>query len=268
MYGSNHDSYDPLIRVREGGDLPLSGSYEYDKTTVLYENCLQSSKGPNVFEELHDTKIIPLQNLSYERLEFLGDAVIHLALAEYLYERYGDQHEGFMTRLRIKLENGNILSNISKIVGLNKYVIISKTIELANGREQNSNILEDIFEAFIGALRLNIGFKSCKQFIINIIETEIDIAKILYHETNYKDSLLQYFHKNEMADPKYKQLELSGPDHKKKFVMCVIDNNNNIIGKGTGLSKKGEQEAARNALIYYGIISENNEESEDEIVYI
>jgi dsRNA-specific ribonuclease len=253
---------------------------------------------------------IPLQKQSYERLEFLGDSVIHLALADYLYNRYQDEYEGFMTRLRTKIENGKTLAQLSKILQLNEYMLISRNIEENNGRDNNEHILEDCLEAFVGALYLdsrknmnNIlidlikkkynnhsdkkkyctiidgiaedpnfkkiidnnvnNFDICARFVISIIEKEIDIASLLYHESNHKDSLLQYHHKMKWSDPQYSMLELVGPDYHKIFKMCIKDINGKIIGTGIGNSKKkGEQDAAKGALIYYGVIK--NEDSDDD----
>lgn len=281
---------------------------------------------------------IPLQELSYERLEFLGDSVIHLVLADYLYHRYKTQDQGFLTKLRTKLENGSSLAQLTKIMKINSYSLISGTIEQIGGREKNEHILEDMFESFIAALFLDCGvnfvdfdvlvksvkkqmggiinktlhkyvnsdteskiikkineelensihvgitdwvkdqidkgiytlnYGICKKFIINVVEKEIDIAKILYIETNYKDTLLQYYHKMKWPkDPEYFMLELVGPEHKKMFKMCVKDNNAKIVGIGVGASKKkGEQEAAKQALLHFGLINEESDD-EDEIIDI
>lgn len=212
---------------------------------------------------------IPLQTRSYDRLEFLGDAIIHKILTEYLMERYTDKDEGFLTKLRSKMENCESLSNLSKALGLNKYILISNLIESYDGRETQQSILEDAFEAFVGALHIDskdINENTPKEFMLGIIEKEIDISKLLYYDNNYKDTLLQYYHQKRWDDPKYKLLDQAGPDHKRFFVMAVFDHEGNIVGKGKGASKrKGEQEAAREALIFFQQLS-NDTESESEIM--
>ena len=218
------------------------------------------------------TKAIPLQNSSYERLEFLGDSIIRAVLSDYLYNRYTNEDEGFMTRLRTKIEKGESLAKLSKAVGLNNYVLISKLIENKGGRYQNVSILEDVFEAFIGALHMEAGYDVCKKFIIKVIEREVDFAELLHNEDNYKDILLQLYHKKKWDDPKYVSLTASGSDNRKEFTMCVKDNNGTIIGIGTGVSKKkGEQEAARRALIKLGEFYEEtyseSDVNEDEYEY-
>lgn len=220
-------------------------------------------------------KALPLQKQSYERLEFLGDSIIHCILADYLFNRYNDEQEGFMTRLRTKIENGETLSVLANILGLHEYAIIARNIEQVGGRDKNVNIFEDCFEAFIGALYLESDFDTCKNFMISLIQKEVDISHLLYKETNFKDLLLQYYHKMKWEDPEYGLDETIGPDEngKKIFKMYVKgythDNDDEIvwtkIGRGSGSSKKkGEQEAARQALLYYEVINENSDEEGDE----
>lgn len=207
--------------------------------------------------------IIPIQKLSYERLEYLGDSIIHLSIADYLFNRYNKEYEGFMTRLRIKIENGPSLARLSRAIGINEYVLISKCIEQANGRN-NVKILEDIFEAFIAALYIDSNFEICKNFIISLIEKEIDIAQLLNNDTNYKDILLRYHHRNKLPVPTYECIENICNEHDNIFKMCVKDSNHKILGIGKGNTKKrGEQIAARNALIKYGEIKINSD-SDDE----
>jgi dsRNA-specific ribonuclease len=215
---------------------------------------------------------IPLQKRSYERLEFLGDSVIHLILAHYFYARYENENEGFMTRLRTKIENGETLSQLSIAIGLNKYVLISRYIEKNGGRENNTSILEDSFEAFMGALYLTIGFDKCRAFLFNIMEEEVDFAKVLHTETNYKDMLLQYFHQRKWKDPIYGVLDVSGPENKKNFTMyvkCQKTSNDlsggDVIASSVGTSKQAASQAvARQSLIHFGVLKE--EDSDDEIV--
>jgi ribonuclease-3 len=214
--------------------------------------------------------VIPLQTESYERLEYLGDSVIHLIMAEYLYLRYNDKDEGFLTKLRTKIENGTTLAFLAKELGLHKYVLIAGNIEQMGGRETNAHIFEDTFEAFLGALYLdsNYNLPLCKKFVINIIEKHIDMAALIYKETNHKDILLQYYHKMHWPDPEYKLKEITEIGMKKYFHMYVVYNNGQIQiaghGKGTN-KKKAEQIAAYNALLKFGVL--NEVESDEEFAY-
>jgi len=218
---------------------------------------------------------IPLQKASYQRLEFLGDSIIHCVLAEYLYTRYEDEQEGFMTRLRTKIESGETLSQLAIKIKFNEYALIARNLEQIGGRDKNRSIFEDCYEAFIGALYLESDFNTCKNFIISMIQKEVDISQLLYKETNYKDLLLQYYHKMKWEDPKYGLESTIGTDEtgKKYFKMYVTgytkDDDDEIVwtkvGKGCGSSKKkGEQEAARQALLYYEVINEYSDDENDE----
>ncbi|CAH6421489.1 Ribonuclease III [uncultured virus] len=217
------------------------------------------------------TKAIPLQTKCNERHEYLGDSVIHLILADYLFTRYENQDEGFMTRLRTKIENGETLADLCKAIGLNEYVLISKYIEKNGGRENNKSILEDCFESFMGVLYQDVGFNTCQKFMINLLEQEVDFAQILHTETNFKDLLLQFFHQRKWRDPIYGQLDVSGPDHKKQFLMYVkckktMDDDGEMVGMSTASSKKaGEQNCAREALVKFGLIKDGVDSDDEDI---
>jgi dsRNA-specific ribonuclease len=224
------------------------------------------------------TKAIPLQKESYERLEFLGDSVIHLILANYLTDRFPDQQEGFLTKLRTKIENGQVLCKFSKIIGLNEYILIGRNLEIIGGRDNNISAIEDIFEAFIGALfnDTNNDYKKCYTFVINILESIVDISTIIHVETNFKDLLLQYYHQMRWPDPEYGYVSSVDDGNKKYFTMYVKgimknkngDNEWMRVSEGTGTSKKkGEQEAAKNALIRFGQIKEADEGAVYEEIY-
>lgn len=223
--------------------------------------------------ESEKNKAMPLKNVSYERLEFLGDSVIHLVLADYLHDRYPEEQEGFMTRLRTKIESGTTLAHLSKVIGLHEYVIIARNIEQIGGREKNAHILEDAFEAFIGILYQSADFNTCKKFLVGLIENEVDMSSLIHIETNYKDTLLQWYHKWKWADPEYGSRGSIEKDNKKIFKMYVKGYVNNhrgekewvIIGEGEGTSKKkGEQEAAKSALVKLGILKDNPDNKDDD----
>lgn len=205
------------------------------------------------------SKAIPLQDKSYEELELLGDGVIHLILADYFTTRYEDQGEGFITKLRTRIENGETLTVFAEKIGLNRYILLSRYIEQNNGRKENKSILEDAFEAFIGALYRDTvdgctNFEVCRSFIINLIEREVDIAEILHNENNFKDLLLQYFHIKKWGDPLYNTILQTTTLDNKVFTVAVIKKENMkdigvVCGTGSGSSKKkAEQQAARDAL--------------------
>ncbi len=235
---------------------------EYKKSTHKRSNSdLEPISDPDT--------AIPLQERSYERLEFLGDAVLHLILADYIWTRYENEFEGFMTRLRTKIENSDTLAELANAIGLNEYILISRFMDMNDARNKNQHIQEDMFEAFLGALYKNSGYEVCRDFFYNLMEEKVDFAEILHTETNFKDLLLQYFHKMRWADPIYGSVDVSGPEHAKVFYMYVkwkktVRDDGQIVGYGHGSSKrKGEQEAARQALIHFGEIRDVTDSDSD-----
>jgi len=202
-------------------------------------------------------KTLELLDQSNERLEFLGDTVIKCVVSSYLFLRFQYEDEGFMTRLKTKIENRSSLAKFAKILGIDEYMIISRQVEENNGRDSDK-LLEDCFESFVGALFLDLGFEVCKNFIWIILETEIDYAEILYKDTNYKDILLRFFHQNKWSHPQYIQIDIDNTPNKRMFIMGVKDPQGNIIAQGKAYSKqKAEQLASMYALHHYNIIKED-----------
>ena len=213
-----------------------------------------------------------LMDCDSERLEFLGDSVIGLIVAKYLFERFNDQNEGFLTKIKTKLVRGHALGYFAKELNFGEYLIISRHIEdKCNGRNSVS-MLEDCFEAFVGAMILDfdsktipnydfysgIGFQLCEKFIINLIESKVDFSELIITDHNYKEQLSKYFQKEYKNSPKYKQISAEGIGSDRIFVMGVYDNEDLQISEGVGSSKKvAQQNAAKNALIKYGVIEEN-----------
>jgi len=186
--------------------------------------------------------------MSYERYEFLGDSVLNLVIANFVFHRYPDKDEGFLTRIRTKLVNGKTLAYLSRKLNLNKYLIISKNVENIGGRN-NERFLEDIFEAFICSINLDLGFKYAEKFILDTINEHINFID-LEEDNNYKDILLRKCQQSIQVNPEYELVETSGPAHKKMFISVVI-----IRGKkyseGTSKTKKeSEQIASRLTLDY------------------
>lgn len=211
--------------------------------------------------------ILPLQDDSNEVLEWLGDGIIQSVAAIYLFKRFKTQREGFLTKIRSKLVKTESLSKLALYLGFDKYLIISKHIEIICNGRKNSRILEDCFEAFIGAM-MNVygakneseGFDICNTFIINIIEQKIDITDLIINDDNFKDQLMRFYQKKYNGKfPIYEQKTLITTTNEngivnKKFHMFVRDNDNNIIGEGIARSKKeAEQKAAKAALMHFGI---------------
>lgn len=239
----------------------------YIKTAQINDKMGKLLKEIEPIDNIKNT--LPLQESSYECLEFLGDAVIHLILANYLYKRYENSDPGFLTVLRTKIEKGETLSKLSKNIGLDKYAIIARNIELAGGRNNNHNIMEDIFEAFMGALSLETTFENCKIFLTNLIDKYIDFAELINTSDNYKEMLMQYYHKQGFkTTPTYKLLELNEDSPKKKFKMGAYDPHNKLIGVYVSTSKRVASElAAKEALIKLKVINNKTIENDNDDIY-
>lgn len=181
----------------------------------------------------------------YQRLEFLGDAVLDLVISEYLYKNF-ELEEGKMSKLRARYVCEKALSEYALNLNFNKYIKVGKG-EKASGGQFKRAILADAFEAFIGALYLDQGLDKVKSFINHIIIPIIENNKINFFY-DYKSSLQElaqvHHHKIE-----YTVIKQSGPSHDKRFmVMVKIDG----LKYGVGIAKskrEAEQEAAKNALL-------------------
>ena len=247
----------------------------YVKKEVFTDDILKCSR----IEMGNPKDLMELRPQSYERLEFFGDTVVKHTVAHYLMLRYPNEDEGFMTRLKTKLEDKKCLAMFSKEMGLGKFFILSKQIESLNGRNMDK-IHEDVFEAFLGAL-----FKCCgpvvpSLLVFNLLETLIDYSDKLYKDNNYKDALMRYHHKMKIKLPEYIPIHNYGPPHKRVFVMGIVDNSldDRVIKKykqqknyknlcssfGSGATKKeGEQKAAKMALIIYGELNDDQYTMDD-----
>ena len=207
-----------------------------------------------------------LQPASYDRLEFLGDAIIELVTVNYLYKRYPDQNEGFLSMMKVHLVNRMTLSHLTKVLELDNYLIISRTLEEMQNARKDVKILCDIFEAFIGALFLDFdtvngnGYQVVERFMINLIEDEnskIDFTEFVLNDTNYKDKLIKYHRNINKFIPTFNVISTSGIGGDKVVEVEVVHpKTSEILGKGKGISnKKAEQAAAKNALLKLGLLS-------------
>jgi ribonuclease-3 len=182
---------------------------------------------------------IPLQDNSNERLEFLGDAVLNLIVGSYLFERYEQENEGFLTKIRTKLVCGQMLSQLAAKIKINKYFIISKQIEDTHGRD-NSKILEDMFEALLGALYIDAdhNITIVGDWLMTVIETHVDFTHLILHSDNPKDGVIRHFQHTYGYIPKFEEYNIEFIDGKKQFKVCLRDTTHKIVSIGSGSSKK------------------------------
>ena len=181
-----------------------------------------------------------------ERLEFLGDSVLGLVMADYLYRRLPTYPEGCLSQLRSRLVDATACAHFLQKLQLGEYILLGKGEQISEGH-MKSSILADAFEAIIGAMYLDGGVVVVRSFIACHFEQEIEEA-IAEPSRNYKAELQDYSQKKFQKPPAYRVIDESGPDHAKIFhVVVSIDNQD--LGAGSGSSKKeAEQRAAFEAL--------------------
>lgn len=179
-----------------------------------------------------------------ERLEFLGDSVLGMITAKYLYLRFPDMPEGLMTKTRAELVCEPSLYEVAKKLGLGKYLRLGKGEENGGGRDRPS-IMADAVEAIIAAIYLDGGYEEAERFINEYILTSVgDGVK----SRDYKTTLQEIVQRKSDQVLKYEMIDATGPDHAKVFSFRVLLNGESI-GEGTGRTKKlAEQNAAKKAL--------------------
>ena len=236
-----------------GLDIPINNVNTYRTALVHKSYCTRKNENFVQGNVACPENCLPLQEESNERFEFLGDAVINLIVGKYLFERYQDENEGFLTKLRTKLVNGNMLATFCETLNLRRFVQISKQIEENNGR-CNRKILEDSFEAFIGAIFIDSNsFQNCETWLINLIEENIDFSELIAINTNHKDTFLKYMQHNYNYIPKFCEISSNNTNNGKVYTVCIKDKNDAVLSTGTGGTKKlAENDAAKEALRYFG----------------
>ncbi|MCS6824254.1 MAG: ribonuclease III [Cytophagaceae bacterium] len=186
---------------------------------------------------------------SYERLEYLGDAMLGAIIAEYLFKKYPFKDEGFLTDIRSRIVNRESLNNAGKKLGLPKIVEYTGNVNVPY-----KSLYGDVLEALVGAVYLDKGFKSCKKFVLEkIIEQNFNIEQLIHNTTNFKSLLIEWSQKNNKPI-RFEIIQETGSTHNKEFTAAVMLGNE-IIGTGTGSSKKkSEQQAAQRACEKIGLI--------------
>lgn len=182
-----------------------------------------------------------------ERLEFLGDAVIELIITDYLYNKYPDKDEGELTAYRSSLVNAVTLGEIALKLGMNEYLLLSKG-EAKDIGKARGYILANTYEAYVGALYLDLGYISARDFIATTLFDKIDtiITKKLWRDP--KSLVQEKSQEYENVTPSYKVLNETGPDHDKYFTVGIFFKDE-LIASGKGKSKQeAEQQAAQKAL--------------------
>jgi ribonuclease III len=224
---------------------------------------------------------IELQDESYESFEFVGDAVIGHVIAFYLYKRLGKENEGTLSRIKSNMENRDALSHLTKTIGLDKFMLLSRYVEDKNNGRTKAKPLADMFEAFIFALYLDFngvftynlsdmysgpGFQIVEKFLTNLFddeETGFDLTDLILKDTNYIDKLNKYFQKFYKSKINMKRIAYLAYEKEKIQVYGIRDANNKLIGVGKNQeSRHAKQAAARQALHSLDILNEPDYDDE------
>jgi len=218
----------------------------------------QSQNGEPMVMAERPSNCLPLQEADNEEMEFVGDSILGCIIAIYLFQRYPGQGEGFLTRLRTQIVNNKMLGVIAQKLGFGPWIIISRHVEEFCDGRSNLRILGSMLEAWIGALYMTEnkvspgnGFRAAQEWLVNVLEDNVDLVSLIQENTNYKDQLLRWFQAQYHQTPRYKEVHVEGPPHDRIFTMGVLDIHGNVVAKSSAKNKKiAEQEASRLALEY------------------
>jgi len=190
------------------------------------------------------------KNGNYQRLEFVGDAILEHIITDYIYTTYNNMQEGDMSLLRSNLVRMETLYELSKMIDLEDYILLGNGEDKANGRSKPS-LVSDVFEAFIAAIYLDHGFNKAKDFVMglyNIYVSKKGIKNLLLELKDPKTTLQEYVASESKRTVTYKQVSQSGPSNNPEFIVEVY-NEEVLLGRGKGSNKQAaEQAAAKDAL--------------------
>ena len=212
--------------------------YQFKQEALLRQALTHSSYA-------HEKNLKEL--MDNERLEFLGDAVLEVVSSEFLFKNHPEMNEGQMTKLRASLVCEQSLATCARELELGKFLLLGNGEDLTGGRERDS-ILSDAWEALIGAMYLDGGFTSAKEFILKYVLTDIEHKKLFYDSKTMLQELIQNKYKQSLH---YVLLSEEGPDHNKIFtVQAYMDDTPLLTGKGR-TKKAAEQNAAYQSLLKF-----------------
>ena len=203
----------------------------------LLQNALAHSSYAN--ERWHDSL------KSNERLEFLGDSILGMVVADHLYRNFANRPEGELTRMRADMVCEKALAQVANQIGLGEHLLLGKGEEQGGGRGRDS-ILADAVESIIAACYLDGGMEAAKAFISRFVLVNVPVSRLT--NADYKTALQELVQQKRNQVLTYTMVGESGPDHDKRFEV-ELTLNGQVVGHGIGSSKKrAEQDAARNAM--------------------
>ncbi|MDH4069735.1 MAG: ribonuclease III [Ignavibacteria bacterium] len=184
---------------------------------------------------------------SNERLEFLGDSILNLIVAEYLFHHFPESEEGDLTKLRSRLVNRKALAAYGKELGLFDFILLSDSAAHA-GAKGSETIIADTYEAVVAAIYLDGGFEAAQTFVQRQVLAAVKQGTVSTDDENYKSRLLEFSQARGLGTPRYTTVREEGPDHDRTFTVEVFLSNQRQ-GSGSGKNKKeAEQAAAGEAL--------------------
>ncbi|HIJ86715.1 MAG TPA: ribonuclease III [Desulfuromonadales bacterium] len=213
----------------------LESLLEY--TFITQSLLLQAVTHPSYLHEVsaHDGE-------DYQRLEFLGDAVLGMLLAEMLYIRYPQWHEGDLSQLRSRLAGQDVLAERARKLGIGEYFLLGRGEEQTAGREKDS-ILADVLESIIAAMYRDGGLQAARTLVARVFGELIDAPDLLVLGRDAKSELQEYLSSGNYPPPEYRLIEESGPPHNRLFMFQLLAGDT-VLGSGQGKSKKSAQQAA------------------------
>jgi len=215
-------------------DLETAIGYRF-KNISLLQNALAHSSYAN--ERWHDSL------KSNERLEFLGDSILGMVTAEYLYRNFPDRPEGDLTRMRADMVCEQALAVVADRIDLGRHLLLGNGEQTGGGRHRDS-ILADAVESVIAACFLDGGMDAARQFINTFVLTEVPVKKL--RNADYKTALQELVQQKKNQILSYALVGESGPDHDKQF-RVEVSLNGQVVGEGIGSSKKRAEQAAAKA---------------------
>ncbi len=220
--------------------------YSFKNKSLLTEALTHSSY-------VNEHKAEETERNCNERLEFLGDSVLSVIVSKYIFNEYKSRQEGDLTKIRAAVVCEKALAKYAKEIGLGDFLYLGNGEDKNNGRNRAS-ITSDAFEALLGALYIDSGYDADRvsQFLLNFVKKEIDFIRTGESFVDYKTALQQIIQQANGEQLKYTVVDECGPDHDKVFTVEALLNSN-VIGRGTGSSKRAaEQNAAKEALELFG----------------
>lgn len=184
---------------------------------------------------------------SFETLEFIGDSVLGFVITKWLFDRYEKHQEGFLTKARTKLVRGETLTKLAVHIGLDSWILMDDK-GIRNGWNRNPKVLEDVLEALIGAIYLDLGLVYAKQFVLNLFETQVDMGCLMIDD-NHKDQLMRWCQSRKYELPLYQILS-----HENGIFTVTVTVNGTVWGVGSAKNKKqAEQQAAEETLKHINV---------------